>query len=123
MELDFGQLGYLLAIEQEASFTGAAARPKMSRPTLSKAIAQLEREIGSTVLSRASRRTAHRCEPYAGRSRPTHRDQMDRAVQDVLHHRAGNIFDPRHPRALREAAVAHRDIEGRRTIGSVLLLP
>lgn len=31
MELDFGQLGDLLAIEQEGSFTGAAARPKMSR--------------------------------------------------------------------------------------------
>jgi LysR family transcriptional regulator, cyn operon transcriptional activator len=55
MELDFRQLGYLLAIAQEGSFTRAAARLKMSQPTLSNAIAQLERGIGSTVLTRGCR--------------------------------------------------------------------
>lgn len=52
MELDFRQLCYLLAISQEGSFTRAAARLKMFQPTLSNAIAQLERRIESTVLTR-----------------------------------------------------------------------
>lgn len=92
MELDFRQLGYLLAISQEGSFTRAAARLKMSQPTLSNAITQLERRIGSTVLTRG-RHGAQLTD--AGRMLIRRAElieiQMGRAVQDVLHHRAGNV--------------------------------
>jgi molybdate transport repressor ModE-like protein len=92
MELDYRQLGYLLAISQEGSFTRAAARLKMSQPTLSNAIAQLERRIGSTVLTRG-RHGARLTD--AGRMLVRHAElieiEMRRAVQDVRHHQAGNV--------------------------------
>lgn len=92
MDLDFRQLGYLLAIARERSFTRAAARLGMSQPTLSNAIAQLERRIGSAVFTRG-RHGAQLTD--AGRMLARHAQlietQMDRAAQDVLHHRAGSI--------------------------------
>lgn len=92
MELDFRQLGYLLAISQEGSFTRAAARLKMSQPTLSNAIAHLERRIGSAVLTRG-RHGAQLTD--AGCLLVRHAElieiQMGRALQDVRHHQAGNV--------------------------------
>ena len=92
MELDYRQLGYLLAIAQESTFTRAAARLKMSQPTLSNAVAQLERRIGSAVLTRG-RHGARLTDE--GRMLVRRAElieiEMRRAVQDVLHHQAGNV--------------------------------
>ncbi len=91
MDLDHRQLGYLLAIAREGSFTRAAARLQMSQPSLSGAIAQLERRVGSAVLTRG-RHGAQLTE--AGRVLTRHAElieiQIGRAVQDMLHHRAGS---------------------------------
>jgi LysR family pca operon transcriptional activator len=52
MVLDFRQLKYLLTIAREGSFSRAAAALRMSQPALSTSISQLERRIGTSVLSR-----------------------------------------------------------------------
>jgi LysR family transcriptional regulator, regulator for genes of the gallate degradation pathway len=92
MELDSRQLTYLLAIAREGSFSKAAARLQMSQPTLSNAVAQLERRIGGVVFTRG-RHGAQLTD--IGRMLARHAElleiQMGRAVQDVLHHRAGRV--------------------------------
>ena len=54
--MDVRVLRYFLAVAREESFTGAAEALMMSQPTLSKQIAQLERELGKTLFERGGRR-------------------------------------------------------------------
>ncbi|WP_251882611.1 LysR family transcriptional regulator [Bifidobacterium longum] len=55
-EMDIRVLWYLLAVAREESFTGAADSLMASQPTLSKQIAQLERELGKKLFERGGRR-------------------------------------------------------------------
>ncbi|GAA1931308.1 LysR substrate-binding domain-containing protein [Nocardioides lentus] len=53
--MDLRQLRYLTAVVHERSFTRAAAHLHMTQPPLSAAIAQLERELGVSLLERHGR--------------------------------------------------------------------
>ncbi|MGE4644525.1 LysR family transcriptional regulator [Bifidobacterium longum] len=55
-EMDIRVLRYFLAVAREESFTGAADSLMASQPTLSKQIAQLERELGKKLFERGGRR-------------------------------------------------------------------
>jgi DNA-binding transcriptional LysR family regulator len=50
--MTFTQLRVLLAVVEEGSFTGAAARVRISQPAVSRAIATLEAELGAALLTR-----------------------------------------------------------------------
>lgn len=50
--MTFSQLRMLLAVVEEGSFTAAASRVRISQPAVSRAIASLEAELGSTLLTR-----------------------------------------------------------------------
>jgi len=53
--MNLQQLKYVVAVEEEGSFVGAAARCSNTQPTLSNAIAQLETELGSKIFNRTTR--------------------------------------------------------------------
>jgi len=53
--MDLRQLRYLIAVVEERSVSGAAARLNMSQPPLSNAIARMERELGVQLLERHAR--------------------------------------------------------------------
>lgn len=53
--MNLQQLKYVVAVEEEGSFVGAAARCSNTQPTLSNAIAQLETELGSKIFKRTTR--------------------------------------------------------------------
>ncbi len=50
------QLSYLLAVSEEGSFSGAARRCRVSQPTISNAVGQLEEELGAKLLRRTTRK-------------------------------------------------------------------
>jgi DNA-binding transcriptional LysR family regulator len=50
--MTFAQLRVLLAVVEEGSFTAAAARVRISQPAVSRAIANLEAELGAALLKR-----------------------------------------------------------------------
>src|SRR3954464_11784727 len=50
-----GHLSYFVAIAEEGQITRAAARLHVAQPALSQAMAQLEGELGVTLLQRHSR--------------------------------------------------------------------
>lgn len=56
--MDLRQLRYALAIVDEGTFTAAAAASYVAQPSLSHAIAALERELGVTLFDRLGRRVA-----------------------------------------------------------------
>lgn len=53
--MDLRQLAYFVAIAEEGSITAAAHRLHMSQPPLSLTVAQLEKELGATLLHRHPR--------------------------------------------------------------------
>ncbi|MDE3132930.1 MAG: LysR family transcriptional regulator [Acidobacteriota bacterium] len=54
--MEMRQLRYLVALAQELSFTGAAARANVAQPALSRQIRKLEDELGTALVDRTSRR-------------------------------------------------------------------
>jgi DNA-binding transcriptional LysR family regulator len=53
--VELHQLRYLVAVAEEGSFTGAAAREHVAQPAVSAAVRQLERELGVELLERGRR--------------------------------------------------------------------
>jgi len=56
--MDLRQLRYFLALSEELNFTRAAARCNVSQPPLSRAIAQLEEELGAVLFVRDTHHVA-----------------------------------------------------------------
>jgi len=56
--MELRQLKCVLAVADYGSFTDAAAALHLTQPTLSYAVAQLERELGARLFDRSARRTA-----------------------------------------------------------------
>lgn len=54
--MDLRQVGYVVAVVDHGSFTGAARSIPVSQPALSQAIAALERELGIPLFDRSGRR-------------------------------------------------------------------
>jgi DNA-binding transcriptional LysR family regulator len=98
--MELRQLRYVVAVEEEGSFTRAAARVHVAQPAISQQIAQLERELGERLFDRSERR-----------------------VRLTV---AGEAFLP-HARAVLEATTAARDaveslrgeLAGELTIGTI----
>jgi DNA-binding transcriptional LysR family regulator len=53
--MDFRQIRYLVAVADAGSFTAGARRAFVTQPTLSAAIAALEKELGSQLFERGAR--------------------------------------------------------------------
>ncbi|MFF8595348.1 transcriptional regulator CynR [Streptomyces sp. NPDC015220] len=87
MALELRHLRYLLAVAEHGSFTRAAEDLRVSQPTLSQQIRQLERTVGAQLLDRTGRsvRLTDAGETYASHARRALRDlaAAQRAVQDV----------------------------------------
>ena len=54
--MEFRQLEYLVAVEEEGGFSRAATRCFVSQSAISHQIATLERELGTVVFDRTTRR-------------------------------------------------------------------
>lgn len=87
MALELRHLRYLLAVAEHGSFTRAAEDLRISQPTLSQQVRQLERTVGVALLDRSGRsvRLTDAGETYAHHARRALRDlaAAQRAVQDV----------------------------------------
>ncbi|GED90312.1 transcriptional regulator CynR [Streptomyces sp. 6-11-2] len=87
MALELRHLRYLLAVAEHGSFTRAAEDLRISQPTLSQQVRQLERTVGVPLLDRSGRsvRLTDAGETYARHARRALRDLEAgrRAVQDV----------------------------------------
>jgi len=87
MALELRHLRYLLAVADHGSFTRAAEDLRISQPTLSQQVRQLERTVGVPLLDRTGRavRLTDAGETYARHARRALRDlaAAQRAVQDV----------------------------------------
>lgn len=87
MDLDFRQLKYLLTIAREGSFSRAAVALQMSQPALSTSISQLERKLGTSILTRG--RHGARLTPAGellARNAEIIEVQMRRAGEELRHH-------------------------------------
>ncbi|MEV0322870.1 transcriptional regulator CynR [Streptomyces sp. NPDC050658] len=88
-------LRYLLAVAEHANFTRAAEDLRVSQPTLSQQIKQLERNVGAQLLDRTGRtvRLTDAGETYAHYARRALRDlaAADRAVLDVADLSRGHL--------------------------------
>ncbi|MFB7733361.1 transcriptional regulator CynR [Streptomyces sp. NPDC056112] len=87
MALELRHLRYLLAVAEHGSFTRAAEDLRISQPTLSQQVRQLERTVGVPLLDRSGRsvRLTDAGETYARHARRALRDLEAgrRALQDV----------------------------------------
>lgn len=86
--MELRQLEYFVAVAEEASFTRAAERVRISQPGVSAQIRELEREVGATLIDRSTRRASL---TDAGRAALEHAraalacsDAMKQAVGDVV---------------------------------------
>jgi DNA-binding transcriptional LysR family regulator len=58
MSIDVRHLRYFVAVAEERSFTAGAARLRIDQPAVSRAVQQLERELGVRLLERTTRHVA-----------------------------------------------------------------
>ncbi|MFI6942922.1 transcriptional regulator CynR [Streptomyces sp. NPDC050418] len=88
-------LRYLIAVAEHGNFTRAAEELRISQPTLSQQIKQLERVVGAQLLDRGSRgvRLTDAGEAYTHYARRALRDlaAADRAVLDVADLSRGHL--------------------------------
>lgn len=87
MALELRHLRYLLAVAEHSSFTRAAEELRISQPTLSQQVKQLERTVGVQLLDRSGRavRLTDAGAVYAEHARRALRDlaTAERAVHDL----------------------------------------
>lgn len=95
MAPELRHLRYLLAVAEHANFTRAAEELRVSQPTLSQQIKQLERAVGTQLLDRTGRtvRLTDAGETYAHYARRALRDlaAAERAVLDVADLSRGHL--------------------------------
>lgn len=96
MALELRHLRYLLAVAEHAGFTRAAEELRISQPTLSQQIKQLEGLVGVQLLDRTGRggvRLTDAGETYAHHARRALRDlaAAERAVHDVADLARGHL--------------------------------
>ncbi|MFF1412086.1 transcriptional regulator CynR [Streptomyces sp. NPDC058289] len=96
MALELRHLRYLLAVAEHASFTRAAEELRISQPTLSQQVKQLESTIGVQLLDRTGRsgvRLTDAGETYVHHARRALRDlaAAERAVHDVADLSRGHL--------------------------------
>ncbi|MFI5765365.1 transcriptional regulator CynR [Streptomyces sp. NPDC051563] len=96
MALELRHLRYLLAVAEHAGFTRAAEELRISQPTLSQQIKQLENTIGVQLLDRTGRngvRLTDAGETYARYARRALRDlaAAERAVHDLADLSRGHL--------------------------------
>lgn len=95
MAPELRHLRYLLAVAEHANFTRAAEDLRVSQPTLSQQIKQLERIVGAQLLDRTGRtvRLTDAGETYAHYARRALRDlaAAERAVLDVADLSRGHL--------------------------------
>ncbi|MEU2228904.1 transcriptional regulator CynR [Streptomyces sp. NPDC018347] len=95
MALELRHLRYLLAVAEHANFTRAAEDLRISQPTLSQQIKQLELTVGAQLLDRTGRtvRLTDAGETYAHYARRALRDlaAAERAVLDVADLSRGHL--------------------------------
>ncbi|WP_328296621.1 transcriptional regulator CynR [Streptomyces sp. NBC_00435] len=95
MALELRHLRYLLAVAEHASFTRAAEELRISQPTLSQQVKQLERTVGVQLLDRTGRgvRLTDAGETYAHHARRALRDlaAAERAVLDIADLSRGHL--------------------------------
>lgn len=96
MALELRHLRYLLAVAEHASFTRAAEELRISQPTLSQQVKQLESAIGVQLLDRTGRagvRLTDAGETYVQHARRALRDlaAAERAVHDVTDLSRGHL--------------------------------
>ncbi|MFG3283754.1 transcriptional regulator CynR [Streptomyces sp. NPDC048111] len=95
MAPELRHLRYLLAVAEQGNFTRAAEELRVSQPTLSQQIKQLERAVGAQLLDRGGRavRLTDAGETYAHYARRALRDlaAAERALQDVADLSRGSL--------------------------------
>ncbi|MFD5142249.1 transcriptional regulator CynR [Streptomyces sp. NPDC058401] len=96
MALELRHLRYLLAVAEHAGFTRAAEELRISQPTLSQQIKQLEHTVGVQLLDRTGRsgvRLTDAGETYARYARRALRDlaAAERAVHDLADLSRGHL--------------------------------
>ncbi|MEU5053148.1 transcriptional regulator CynR [Streptomyces sp. NPDC021096] len=95
MALELRHLRYLLAVAEHANFTRAAEDLRISQPTLSQQIKQLERTVGAQLLDRTGRtvRLTDAGETFVHYARRALRDlaAAERAVLDVADLSRGHL--------------------------------
>ena len=95
MAPELRHLRYLLAVAEQGSFTRAAEELRVSQPTLSQQVKQLERAVGAQLLDRTGRsvRLTDAGETYAHYARRALRDlaAAERAVLDVADLSRGSL--------------------------------
>ncbi|MEU8777915.1 transcriptional regulator CynR [Streptomyces sp. NPDC048606] len=95
MAPELRHLRYLLAVAEHHSFTRAAEELRISQPTLSQQVKQLERAVGVPLLDRGGRtvRLTDAGEAYARHARRALRDlaAAERAVHDVADLSRGHL--------------------------------
>ncbi|MFJ2595009.1 transcriptional regulator CynR [Streptomyces erythrochromogenes] len=95
MALELRHLRYLIAVAEHGSFTRAAEALRISQPTLSQQVKQLERTVGAQLLDRTGRavRLTDAGTAYVHHARGALRDlaAAQRAVQDLADLTRGHL--------------------------------